>query len=109
MIHFVERKNLYFILSGLLIVPGLIFLLLGGLKPGIEFKGGTLLDAHFVSAVGQPHGARIFQLDVFKIEREAGKIGFHGERFRARTKSCDVKLAVDQTVTIQPGKMQGGN
>ena len=47
MIHFVERKNLYFILSGLLIVPGVIFLLLGGLKPGIEFKGGTLLDARF--------------------------------------------------------------
>ena len=47
MIHFVERKNLYFILSGLLIVPGVVFLLLGGLKPGIEFKGGTLLDARF--------------------------------------------------------------
>ena len=47
MIHFVERKNLYFIISGLLIVPGIVFLLLGGLKPGIEFKGGTLLDARF--------------------------------------------------------------
>ena len=47
MVHFVERKSLYFALSGLLIVPGLIFLLLGGLKPGIEFKGGTLLDATF--------------------------------------------------------------
>ena len=47
MIHFVERKTLYFIISGLLIVPGVAFLLLGGLKPGIEFKGGTLLDARF--------------------------------------------------------------
>jgi preprotein translocase subunit SecF len=47
MIHFVERKWWYFALSGLLIVPGLVFLLLGGLKPGIEFKGGTLLDARF--------------------------------------------------------------
>ena len=55
MIHFVERKWLYFIFSGLLIVPGLIFLALGGLKPGIEFKGGTLLDARFanVPAVGE--------------------------------------------------------
>ena len=49
MIHFVERKWLYFTLSGLLIVPGLIFLALGGLRPGIEFKGGTLLDARFDS------------------------------------------------------------
>src|SRR6185503_12744166 len=43
------RKTLYFIISGLLIVPGIVFLLLGGLKPGIEFKGGTLLDARFDS------------------------------------------------------------
>ncbi len=55
MVHFVERKWWYFILSGLLIVPGIVFLALGGLKPGIEFKGGTLLDARFatVPAVGE--------------------------------------------------------
>jgi preprotein translocase subunit SecF len=49
MVKFVERKWWYFGLSLLLIVPGVIFLLLGGLKPGIEFKGGTLLDARFDS------------------------------------------------------------
>jgi preprotein translocase subunit SecF len=47
MLKFVERKWWYFGFSGLLIVPGLIFLLLGGLKPGIEFKGGTLFDIRF--------------------------------------------------------------
>jgi len=47
MVRFVERKWWYFGFSGLLIIPGLIFLLLGGLKPGIEFKGGTLLDVRF--------------------------------------------------------------
>jgi len=47
MLHVVERKWVYFALSGLLIVPGIVFLLLGGLKPGIEFKGGTLLDVRF--------------------------------------------------------------
>ena len=47
MLKFVERKWWYFAFSGLIIVPGLIFLLLGGLKPGIEFKGGTLLDVRF--------------------------------------------------------------
>ncbi len=49
MLHVVERKGLYFALSGILIIPGLVFLALGGLKPGIEFKGGTLLDARFDS------------------------------------------------------------
>ena len=47
MLHVVERKWLYFLLSGLLIVPGVVFLAIGGLKPGIEFKGGTLLDVTF--------------------------------------------------------------
>ncbi len=50
MVHLVERKWWYFALSGLLIIPGLVFLMLGGLKPGIEFRGGTLLDATFTSA-----------------------------------------------------------
>ncbi|HEV8468044.1 MAG TPA: protein translocase subunit SecF [Candidatus Limnocylindria bacterium] len=44
---FVERKWWYFLLSALLIVPGVFFLAIGGLKPGIEFKGGSLLDITF--------------------------------------------------------------
>ena len=50
MIRFVERKWLYFLISGLTIVPGVIFLLLGGLRPGIEFRGGTLIDVRFTTA-----------------------------------------------------------
>ena len=61
MLHVVERKALYFALSGLLIVPGLVFLLLGGLKPGIEFKGGTLLDVRFADppAVSAVHDVMV--------------------------------------------------
>lgn len=43
----VERKWWYFLFSGIVILPGLFFLLVGGLKPGIEFRGGTLLDVRF--------------------------------------------------------------
>jgi preprotein translocase subunit SecF len=50
MIRFVERKWIYFVISGLTIVPGVIFLLLGGLRPGIEFRGGTLIDVRFDAA-----------------------------------------------------------
>ena len=45
--HFVERKWWYFLFSALLIVPGVFFLAVGGLRPGIEFKGGTLLELSF--------------------------------------------------------------
>jgi preprotein translocase subunit SecF len=47
--HVVERKWWYFLLSALLIVPGVFFLAIGGLKPGIEFKGGTLLELTFAN------------------------------------------------------------
>jgi preprotein translocase subunit SecF len=46
---FVERKWWYFIFSALLIVPGAFFLAIGGLKPGIEFRGGTLLEISFTT------------------------------------------------------------
>jgi preprotein translocase subunit SecF len=47
--HFVERKWWYFLFSALLIVPGVFFLAIGGLRPGIEFKGGTLLEITFAT------------------------------------------------------------
>jgi preprotein translocase subunit SecF len=40
----VGKKWLWFAISLLLIVPGVVFLLLGGLKPGIDFTGGSQLE-----------------------------------------------------------------
>ena len=40
-------KFLYFILSLLIILPGLYFLLNGGLKLGMDFTGGSLLEYRF--------------------------------------------------------------
>ncbi len=42
--NFVKHKNIFFIISGVLILPGLISLLTKGLKPGIDFTGGTLME-----------------------------------------------------------------
>lgn len=41
MINFMKWKWLYFLLSAIVIVPGLISLLFFGLKPSIDFTGGT--------------------------------------------------------------------
>ena len=49
LLKFVERKWWYFLFSALLIVPGVFFLAIGGLRPGIEFKGGTLLEISFAT------------------------------------------------------------
>ncbi|HEY8656094.1 MAG TPA: protein translocase subunit SecF [Candidatus Limnocylindria bacterium] len=80
--RFVERKQWYFLLSGLLIVPGVIFLALGGLKLGIEFKGGTLLDARFDSP---PAAAAVHDVMASVGHPEAVVQGAEGGRVQIRT------------------------
>ena len=49
MYDIVGKRNWYFALSALLTVPGLIFIVLGGLKPSIDFTGGTVWQARYQS------------------------------------------------------------
>jgi len=44
MIRFMRFKWLYFLISGLVILPGLFSLFRWGLKPSIDFTGGSLLE-----------------------------------------------------------------
>src|SRR5919108_6409442 len=41
MYDIVGKRNWYFAFSALLTIPGLIFILVGGLRPSIDFTGGT--------------------------------------------------------------------
>jgi preprotein translocase subunit SecF len=43
MINIIRYRYWYFLFSLVIIVPGVIFLLAGGLKAGIDFTGGTEL------------------------------------------------------------------
>lgn len=45
---FMKWRWLYFVISGLLLVPGIISLLLFRLEPAIDFTGGALLEVKFV-------------------------------------------------------------
>jgi len=47
MIDIVKRRYLYFGISLLVIIPGMIALLIWGLPLAIDFKGGSLLDIRF--------------------------------------------------------------
>ncbi len=40
----VKHKNLFFLISGIVIIPGIISLFLFGLKPAIDFTGGSILE-----------------------------------------------------------------
>ena len=91
---FVERKWWYFLFSGLIIVPGTIFLLLGGLKPGIEFRGGTLLDARFA---GAPANNDVHDLFVTLGHPEAVVQRAEGDRLLIRTAA----LTTDETIAAE--------
>jgi preprotein translocase subunit SecF len=49
MYDIVSRRNWFFALSALLTIPGLIFIALGGLKPSVDFTGGTVWEVRFES------------------------------------------------------------
>ena len=45
--RWMKYKWLYFLISSIVIIPGLISLFMFGLKPGIDFTGGSLLEYKF--------------------------------------------------------------
>ncbi|HET9878995.1 MAG TPA: protein translocase subunit SecF [Candidatus Limnocylindria bacterium] len=49
MFDIVGKRNWYFAFSALLTIPGLIFIALGGLKPSVDFTGGTVFQVRYAS------------------------------------------------------------
>jgi preprotein translocase subunit SecF len=47
MYDIVGKRNLWFAISALLTIPGLFFIVLGGLKPSIDFTGGTEWEVRY--------------------------------------------------------------
>ncbi len=49
MYDLVSKRNWFFALSAILTLPGLIFILMGGLRPSIDFTGGTEWEVRYAS------------------------------------------------------------
>jgi preprotein translocase subunit SecF len=47
MYDIVGKRNWYFAISAILTIPGLLFIILGGLKPSIDFTGGTEWEVRY--------------------------------------------------------------
>ena len=50
--NLIKYRYIYFGISLLVIIPGVLALIFWGLNPGIDFKGGSLLEVQFAS--GKP-------------------------------------------------------
>jgi preprotein translocase subunit SecF len=51
MIDLVGKRNWFFLISAIVIIPGIISLAVFGLKPGVDFSSGTAMTLHFDKAV----------------------------------------------------------
>src|SRR5918998_6027876 len=56
MYDIVGKRNLWFAISALLTIPGLIFIFLGGLRPSIDFTGGTEWEVRYAD---EPTAAQV--------------------------------------------------
>ena len=47
MINFIKFKRLYFIISASMVLTSLVSLIIWGIKPSIDFTGGSLISVKF--------------------------------------------------------------
>ena len=51
MIDLVGKRPWFFLISAIVIIPGIISLAVFGLKPGVDFSSGTAMTLHFDKTV----------------------------------------------------------
>ncbi|MCE5197492.1 MAG: protein translocase subunit SecD [Armatimonadota bacterium] len=105
--NIVGKKAYFFILSGILIIPGLVVLSMYGLKPGIEFKSGTSVQATFNQRV-QLDAVRS---EVSKYSKESeiqlgsdGKVAFIKTLPLSESKEEAMRADLDQKFNMLNGK-----
>lgn len=68
--NIIAHRKIFYIFSGLLLLAGLLVLLFFGLKTGIDFRGGSLLEVEFtgVRPDNQTIKEKLFSLELGEIE-----------------------------------------
>jgi preprotein translocase subunit SecF len=90
MINFMRFKWLYFLFSGMFIIPGIVSLVLFGLRPSIDFTGGSLMEYQFSKTVEQPKLENILKEEKIEVNL-VQNIG--SNTFLIRAKSVDSNKA----------------
>lgn len=113
MIRFSKYLWLYALISGLVIVPGIFSLVRFGLRPSIDFTGGTLLELSFdkpvdqniLTSVGQEQGLLVTSMqqsgtDTFLLRMKPGGSGNIAdfERIVERQASSTATILRNETV-----------
>ncbi len=94
-IEFIGRKWLWFSISGAIIVVGLLSIMLGGLKWGVEFQGGNQFDVKFKKAPTITEIRKV--LTNMKLANNTIQPVGSGNEYLVRTP----RLSVDTRVEVQ--------
>lgn len=75
--NIIGKKYFYFLISGIVIIPGIISLILWGIKPSIDFTGGTLMEVQsskFTANIPEASDKEELKKIIEKNNIEAGSI-----------------------------------
>ena len=107
MINIVRRRYLYFTLSLLIIIPGLVSLAINGLRLSISFTSGALLEVRFTEL----NGKSLAIDDVRSAYESRGLVGplvqiANNDTVVVRSKPLqqDVKTAIENDLSTKYGK-----
>jgi len=92
-IEFARRRKIWYILSLLIIIPGLVSFAIQGLNLGIDFKGGSIVQLQFQKPVSVTETNKVlaqFGLEKGSVVQKAGP-----KEVMIRTKALDEKQTKD--------------
>jgi preprotein translocase subunit SecF len=99
-IPFTKYRKIYFIFSGMLVLASVVCLIIFGLKPGIEFTGGSILELEYKSQ--RPSHQEIREvLSPFKLRENIQSTGDKGVIIRMRNITEEVHLKVVEKLNEQ--------
>jgi preprotein translocase subunit SecF len=102
MANIVRHRYWWFAISLLVIIPGAVFLVMYGLRPGIDFSSGSLWDIQFLERTHE-------QLNTDEIAQVFAQQGFEGALVQlsdAKTGDKSVPAALVRTKAADPNQQQ---
>ncbi len=99
MYDIVGKRNWYFAFSLLITIPGLIFIILGGLKPSVDYTGGTVWQVHYAKT---PTAVEVRAALVKLSHPEAVVRSVGGGFLEIRTDPIDLLPAITPAPTPTP-------
>ncbi len=95
----VKYRKLFYILSALLTIGALSAIGVWGLNPGIDFKGGSILEIQYASSTPPIQSAIVAQLAPLDLKESIRSTGTDGYIIRMRAITQDEKIALTDVLT----------